>query len=367
MSKYSVGVELQDQSALGRRKLSMRKPTRADVLLRHNEDDGDKSSRPTPSFLGKVASITPLVEWLGFLKDHRMCFKESWIEANHRPQDGARLKEGITFMFEMELIFGSLIMAVNASIFYAIEDASLVADFTAGRVGTPGFWINFLGAISLQTSVIFVILVYICLVSLQPVSAQNFYLFLRNPSVQQFLAIPNLLLVSFLYLFVAFVCLTLAYKTGGSWLSICVCFVPAFAAVLCMFPWVLYHLNLAHSSGVFAPVRLVPTEKQLELTDKEIERLLYWRAVEHRDLAHDDPRQYYADIFAKHAVEEKKKEEKYINADPNVIVEGTETGSGNEADEGDDEGDKDDEDQTIVKRVGRGAVRKVAAIASVVG
>ena len=297
-------------SPLQRRRRSIQVPTDEGLLLHHDEQDGDKSSQPIPNFIKKVWSIVPFIEWLGFLKDHRKAFKENWIEAHHRPQDSGKLKEAITFMFEMELIFGSLIMSANASIFMDVYNESLVEDFTNFRLGTLGFWITLFGVITVQLSLVFVVVVYICLISLQPVTDVNFYTYLRTPSVQSFLAIPNLLLVGFLYFFVAFVCCVLAWKTGGSFGSLCLAFLPSFGTVLCIYPACAYHLNLGHSSGVFAPVRLIPAEKQVELTGEETERVLYWRAVQHHEQAHADPRQYYADIFATHAKEKQEKQER---------------------------------------------------------
>jgi hypothetical protein len=65
------------------------------------------------------------------------------------------LKEGMTFMFEMEIIFASLIVATDAAIFFAIYDDALVADFTAVNLGSWEFWINLLGMLTADDTIIF--------------------------------------------------------------------------------------------------------------------------------------------------------------------------------------------------------------------
>ena len=275
--------------------------------------------KPYPSFFKRLLQITPMIEMMGYLKDHRSRFKQAFIESSRH--DGNRLKSGMTFMFEMEIILGSLLLAANATIVMSVNDETLIQDFEAFKIFSLGFWITALGAITLQLVTMFVGVVYITIISLQPISPQNFYSYLRTPSCQTMLAAPNSILIVFFYLFVTYICLILTFKSGGSTAAYLLCFLPGFGTFFACSPFMNYHFNLGYSSGAYSPIPIIPPEKLLKLTSEETERILYWRSVENCSEVNADPEQFYDKHF-------ENSEEFKSNKKMNTHEEGNNTSSG---------------------------------------
>ena len=85
-----------------------------------NDTSGEiKTYKPLPSLFRRALKISPMIELMGLLKDHRKHFKEHWIAACTLSKDGGEiLKNGLTFMFEMELLVAVLLFGVTTSIYF---------------------------------------------------------------------------------------------------------------------------------------------------------------------------------------------------------------------------------------------------------
>ena len=111
------------------------------------------------SFLKKIFTITPLIELCGYMKDHRMLYKEHWIDSCKTQPE--RLKATLSAQYENELVLAVLYLSV---IFGTVtssmaEDDSYANDFSEGRSTLAG-WCTFLGIISVITGLTFVITCY---------------------------------------------------------------------------------------------------------------------------------------------------------------------------------------------------------------
>ena len=61
-------------------------------------------------FIKRLFRITPLVELLGYMKDHRFHYKEHWIDScKNEPK---RLKSTLMAQYEMEIVLGVLYLSI---------------------------------------------------------------------------------------------------------------------------------------------------------------------------------------------------------------------------------------------------------------
>ena len=62
------------------------------------------------AFIKRLFRLTPLVELLGYMKDHRFHYKEHWIDScMNEPK---RLKSTLMAQYEMEIVLGVLYLSI---------------------------------------------------------------------------------------------------------------------------------------------------------------------------------------------------------------------------------------------------------------
>jgi hypothetical protein len=131
------------------------------------------------------------------LPDHWPHWKQHWIEAYRN--DGMGLKEGFLFMYELELIFGSLMWGVFIGTYFAAVTDDMRRDFSQLRVQELSFWVVTLGTMCVLSGLMQVMNAYITLLQLLPVSGENAYTFFKSQNVQNMMMLGNAFLLAEFY------------------------------------------------------------------------------------------------------------------------------------------------------------------------
>ena len=229
-----------------------------------------------PGVFYRILNVVPVVELLGFLKDHRWEFKEHWVNAcNH---NSTRLKSGLTFLFEMEVLVGALFLGLTSSTYFQAIDDDMVSAFSNVEAGKLDFWVILFGLLAMEFQLMFAILAYVCIVTMQPVSVANFYTWVRTPVQLWLMFIPNLMLISMFYLTLIFFVLLFISKSGAKLISVIVVLLPFVTVIPVCLVLIGYSLNLAQLSGCYSSARVIAEDKLEELSPAETEKMLYYRA-----------------------------------------------------------------------------------------
>lgn len=257
--------------------------------------------KPLPSFLRRTIKITPIIELMGFLKDHRRHFKEHWIAACSLQKNGGQiLKQGLTFMFEMELLIAVLFFGIATTLLFEGVTREMV-DKAHDEYLSLEFFILLFGVITLVMSFLFFGFTYITLIILQPIHESNVLSFVRTEPYQIVMAMTNYcLLVSFyskLFMLVVF----LIFHTNLHPLILGVAF---FLMITCLSVFLTAannSMNLALKSGCFSHKVIIDTNDLNNITPQETERILYNRVIDHQEYYGDadilhDPYRFYRGI-----------------------------------------------------------------------
>jgi len=209
------------------------------------------------------------------LPDHMPWFKRHWTEAYKN--DGTALKDGFLFMYELELIFGSLLFGTLTGAYFSAVDESMRSDFTENRVLSLGFWIVTLGTIALVTGMLQVVNSYLTMLQILPINIENAYAFFKSQNVNNMMNVANVMLVTEFYCAMIFMLfLLMKHNAAGghiSTFSICI------AAIMC--GWVpmmsMFHgtsFNLSMATGLFGEQQVIPDHMAASCDRTDVDAVL---------------------------------------------------------------------------------------------
>ena len=254
-----------------------------------------------PSFLQRTLKITPLVELLGFFKDHRRHFKLHWIAACSLKEDGGlELKNGLTFMFEMELLVAVLFLGITTSIFFQCITPEMI-EKSNDNYWSLEFFVVLLGAITVVVSFCFFGFSYMTLIILQPVHESNVLSFVRTEPYQLVMAITNYCLCLLVYASLLLITMYIMQHTQSN-LHIMGIIIGTLISLLGVFLLAANNaMNLSLKSGCFSDKAIINNSELIHLTPEETEAILYNRAITnekhygHHNILHD-PWTFYKEI-----------------------------------------------------------------------
>jgi hypothetical protein len=266
-------------------------------------DGTESSSEHIPSLFSRYMRLVPFVETLGYLKDHRMMYKQNWITACQMDNDGDRLKSGLTYMFEMELLFAALILGVTTDMYFddmnSDSSATMIENFTNLSVDTLEFWCVVVGTMTINVQLYFCIAAYIMIQMMQPVSKANFIVWSKSISTQRALAIPNFLLLVGTYSMALYFIMLCVKVVNGAPLIIWI--VGTIFAITLSYFILFFNIsfNTAQKSGAYSSVPLVTDEEKLKkLSSNECEKLIYEACKRNEELNDnwDDVERFYLSL-----------------------------------------------------------------------
>jgi len=128
-------------------------------------------------------------------KDHHLEWREHL--AVSKQHDAPALRDGITSTYETEIIFATLVLGVNWSIFVGMVDEEMYAAVRGLNIASTNFWVPVLGFLSIIMAWLSIVNVYLLLVLIAPISDTNLPAFIRSSSVLRCLMAPNICMVWF--------------------------------------------------------------------------------------------------------------------------------------------------------------------------
>ena len=103
-----------------------------------------KEEKEYPSFFGRATSIVPLRELMGLVSDGGWDVKQHWIDSC--ADNPSRLKSGLTFLFEMEVLMGALFLGLTTSTYFEGIDEYMFSTFGSMEYTSLDFWVRRWGA-----------------------------------------------------------------------------------------------------------------------------------------------------------------------------------------------------------------------------
>lgn len=223
--------------------------------------------------------ISPLIEFLGYVKDHRLPMKMHWISS--KKELGADdLKGSLQALFESELVMGSLLLGI---VFAGLTDLS--SDNTTKAwdeldYTQLDFWWSLFGAIGAMATLMFVLISYINSIFLSPISSANFYAFAITRVGLTVLNLPSNFMIIGLY-FNAFFVLTSLIKILGESLQ---AYIFVLAPTGVVFGYGIYVLtvamNLSVKAGLYSECPLIDPDTLYKLSPPEINNVVFQRALQ---------------------------------------------------------------------------------------
>ena len=253
------------------------------------------------SFLRKLFHISPMIDLGGYMTDHRLIYKEHWIESCRTNPE--RLKSSLAVQSELELILAILYVSVTMAIFSTavLTDATFAEDFTSGELSLASICI-FVGILAIISGITFVMSSFMNITLLQTISAENTYAFCKSHA--RLIHVPSLVLIINFYASLAFICLFVIKGTGGSWRSHVVVWGILGVFLIPLYAMYVLAFNVSMKSGLFSSTQVISTEKALNLTKEEIDNILVNRAMQKEELSRDAVK-FYTQIEQEGIAEDK--------------------------------------------------------------
>ena len=278
-----------------------------------NEEGNYQKSFSFPSFIYRWIKIVPLIEKLGYFKDHRYQYKHAWIVSEN---DGHRIKSGLIFMFEMELLLSALLFGVATGIFFATYTQAMQDSIVNYRYDTLEFYIMIFGSMTILGLNYTVICVYLIIQMLLPVSPVNISVWLRSSTMLNLLFIPNFIMATSAYCTVIYVSLVLINCAGGSPIIMFIIFLYGSTTLASGILFGGMGFNLAYLSGSFSSVPIFPKIQSVvnDKSPEECEKLLYNLCVMNKaeGLAENEVEMFYKKIVEKFALDYPEEYKKII-------------------------------------------------------
>lgn len=237
------------------------------------------------------------------LPDHWPHWKQHWIEAYKN--DGMGLKEGFLFMYELELILGSLMWGVFVGAFFSAVNSDMRRDFSELKVQELSFWVVTLGTTCVLCGLMQVMNVYITLLQLSPVSGENAYAFFKSQNVQNTMMVGNLFIVFEFYSAMMFV-LTLLIQHNAADVGVSIYGVTIVLGIfnIMFVPFTFCHgttFNIAMNAGLYGPKAVLPNDAITGCTPEEVDAALTRCALENFETYGTKPVPAYSDFYTSEA------------------------------------------------------------------
>ena len=241
-----------------------------------------------PGVVGRTLAMAEYIELAGYLKDHRPHFKHHWISS--KKSSPSNLKASLQSLFETELIYGSLLIGVISSVLTQLSDDSVKEAITEINYKSYLFWWGVTGAFTTICIFIFIVMVYILVITTGPISTSNFWAVSATKTMRWAYNCPSMWLLLSVYGMIFFLNLTVMKVLGGSWFALSIALVPTSLGVIVYIPLVTTALNLAMKSGCYSEVPIFSDKMLMKLSSEEIETVLFHYAKENAnmDIIHDD-------------------------------------------------------------------------------
>ena len=241
------------------------------------------------SLLRRILAIVPTLDIMGYMTDHRLNFREHWVESCRLQPE--RLKTTMSAQAELELILAILYVSITSGIFFSAltSDNSYSENFTAGEVTLSSVCV-FFGILSIISGIGFVMTSYMSITLLQTVSKENVYAFCK--AHVRLLHLPTALLAFNFYVSLIYICLLLIKVTGGGWRSHLLTWGILSCFLVPIYPLYVLAFNVSIKSGSFSSNRIISEEKVINLSREEIDIILFNRARRNNELS-SDPAKFY--------------------------------------------------------------------------
>jgi hypothetical protein len=247
-----------------------------------SEDKTYPESDFSLSFFQRLFTIVPLNELFICPKDHMYSYKQAWIISEQH--DGNRIKSGLTFLFEMELLLSALFLGVGTTVYTGTWTEEIKENFVNYRYDTIDFYYLIFSTLSVLLLLFVVFAAYLMIQLLLPVSATNIGVWLKTSSVLRVLFIPNVLIVFGLYSFLLQIVLT-TIKMGGASILITVLVVGLTAVIFIVISWNFgMAFNLAFLSGSFSSIPIFSNQRKMffDNSSEECEQMLFNKCIQNK-------------------------------------------------------------------------------------